>query len=128
MTASRPSPCAARTCSGQSASWERNPAFAPRATARSIFSRVDDVTYTSAPSAAAIWTANVETPLPAPVTRIARPGPACAQVDDDLAGARDRVGDLLHLERRRVAERDQSCCPHRYSAGISRVACSSGIP
>src|SRR5439155_1321142 len=40
----------------------------------------DVVTHTSLPSASAIWTAKVATPLPAPVTSTRRPCPAPAQV------------------------------------------------
>ena len=49
------------------------PASAPSSRERAIFSSEDEVTSTRAPAWAASWTANVETPLPAPSTSTVSP-------------------------------------------------------
>src|SRR5207248_1621125 len=80
ITASKPPPAACRSLDAQSGCEYRTPPRAPSPRTRSSFASVEVVTHTSPPTAAAIWTAKVATPLPAPVTKTRRPAPARAQV------------------------------------------------
>ena len=83
------------------------PPSAPSSFARSIFSCDDEVTSTRAPACTASWTANVETPLPAPRTSTVWP-PTSPPTSKSAAvrgqrGERER-GRLLPREARRLRE------------------------